>query len=194
VCVSGLTPAPACSFATGVCCQAFLRSVCVPDRAVEALTASDLRILHFNRSYVIVAGYLQHTLAKLQQVWDELAHTISRFCTKLQGKNRPALELAAATYVMRGVHDKLFLFLCKEHQQGDESLAQLMDLLAPSLTQVLRRDETSARFVFSSDERASPSFQSLPSCRRLHVPSLRPLSPPPGVCGTSSAGQAWHPS
>jgi hypothetical protein len=48
--------------------QAFLRSVCVPDRAVEALTASDLRILQFNRSYVVVAGYLQHTFLKLREV------------------------------------------------------------------------------------------------------------------------------
>jgi hypothetical protein len=139
--VSGLTPSRVLICNRRLFAQAFLRSVCVPDRAAEALTASDLRILHFNRSYVIVAGFLQHTLAKLQQVWDELANTISRFCTKLQGKNRPALELAAATYVMRGVHDKLFLFLCKEYQQGDERLAQLMDLVAPSLTQVLRRDQ-----------------------------------------------------
>jgi hypothetical protein len=71
-------------------------------------------------------------------VWGELAHAISRFCTKLEGQNRPALELAAATYVMRGVHDKLFLFLCSEHEAGDAVLARLMDRLAPALTQVAK--------------------------------------------------------
>lgn len=82
-----------------------------------------------------MAGYMDNTVKKLQMIWNELRDEVYEYCTKPEGKNLEALNLAAATYVLRGVHDKLFIFVSSQHSSTDRAVAGLMAALSPVVTQ-----------------------------------------------------------
>eukprot|EP00118_Oscarella_pearsei_P005260 m.23964 g.23964 ORF g.23964 m.23964 type:complete len:501 (+) comp28556_c0_seq1:69-1571(+) len=80
----------------------------------------------FNQSYVIVEGYLSHAASKLESF---CIHAVQSGCAALQSDSKPLdkrnevlLQLAVESYIMNGVHHKMFHFVKNVYRQQDESL------------------------------------------------------------------------
>jgi hypothetical protein len=114
-------------------CEAFFR---MQPGGLQAIVRANHQISEFNRSYVIIGGYLHHTTRKLLSIEQEMLDTIlHQYKLEIGPQMANAMMLAAESYVMRGVHDKVFLFMCRLHEVEDTALARLIGKLEACITQ-----------------------------------------------------------
>ncbi|PIK38335.1 putative ankyrin repeat domain-containing protein 27 [Apostichopus japonicus] len=87
----------------------------------------DKSIQQFNHNYLMVKGYLEAASQKLRKIWQENLEALIKAnnYVSLQSDSRleEALALATESYLMGGVHSKIFKAVCDECQRQDRLLA-----------------------------------------------------------------------
>ncbi|XP_022110510.1 ankyrin repeat domain-containing protein 27-like [Acanthaster planci] len=90
------------------------------------LSNMQMKISEFNQTYMILPGYLMDTACKLRGIWEHsrLAFSETNNYIRLQSDSRleEAITVALESYIMGGVHTKVFKAVCQQMAEDDQVL------------------------------------------------------------------------
>ncbi|KJE96923.1 hypothetical protein CAOG_07170 [Capsaspora owczarzaki ATCC 30864] len=122
-----------------------------PENA-SAIASATNAIQAFNRGYVLVKGYLEHASRKVEmlceQFYADLLDGNQLFSSSRDdSKVQDAIRLAAESFILDGIHTKLFSALCAIDEEADLQLHHRLAALGP----LLRPDHLGIKPQFMCD-------------------------------------------